>query len=101
MCHKLRLHGKTGSTQTLSQIDASNSFPVHQQVTLTNLSEVREFEVPDIPLEPEGPSHTIRLTRTLYIDASDFRRTDSPSYFGLAPGKVGFEFLRVSGHGLD
>lgn len=46
------------------------------------------MEVLDVPFAPEVGSHKIWLTKTLYIDASDFRREDSKDYFGLAPGKV-------------
>lgn len=58
------------------------------KVTLSNLEEGREVEVLDVPFAPEVGSHKVRLTKTLYIDASDFRREDSKDYFGLAPGKV-------------
>lgn len=57
-------------------------------MTLCNLEETRELEVLDVPFAPERGSHKVRLTKTLYIDASDFRREDSKDYFGLAPGKV-------------
>lgn len=55
---------------------------------MTNLAESREFDVLDVPFDPERGAHKIKLTPTLFIDASDFRRKDSPDYFGLAPGKV-------------
>ena len=57
-------------------------------MTLTNLTESLEFEALDVPFAPERGSHKVRLTPTLFIDASDFRRKDSSDYFGLAPGKV-------------
>ncbi|PTU19092.1 hypothetical protein P175DRAFT_0533513 [Aspergillus ochraceoroseus IBT 24754] len=44
----------------------------------------------DIPFSPKDPamgSHHVRLTKTVYIDQSDFREEDSKGYFRLAPGK--------------
>ena len=32
-------------------------------------------------------SHKVKLTKTVYIDRSDFREVDSKDYFRLAPGK--------------
>ncbi|CAM9417946.1 unnamed protein product [Laminaria digitata] len=58
------------------------------KVTLTNLTESLEFEALDVPFAPERGSHKVKLTPTLFIDASDFRRKDSSDYFGLAPGKM-------------
>ncbi|CAM9553486.1 unnamed protein product [Pylaiella littoralis] len=67
------------------------------KVTLTNLEETREVEALDVPFAPEAGSHKIRLTKTLYIDASDFRREDSKDYFGLAPGKmVGLKYCSAT-----
>lgn len=40
------------------------------------------------PKVPELGKVTIPFTRTLYIDADDFRIEDSPDYFRLAPGKT-------------
>lgn len=42
------------------------------------------------PLHPKVPAlgtSTVPFTRTLYIDADDFRMQDSKDYFRLAPGK--------------
>ncbi|RAH42475.1 glutamine--tRNA ligase [Aspergillus brunneoviolaceus CBS 621.78] len=44
----------------------------------------------DIPFSPKNPAmgtHEIRLTKTIYIDRSDFREEDAKGYFRLAPGK--------------
>lgn len=44
----------------------------------------------DIPFSPRNPafgSHKVKLTKTVYIDRSDFREVDSKEYFRLAPGK--------------
>ena len=32
--------------------------------------------------------HSVSLTRTVFIEHDDFRETDAPDYFGLAPGKT-------------
>lgn len=45
----------------------------------------------DIPFSPKNPafgSHKVKLTKTVYIDRSDFREIDSKDYFRLAPGKT-------------
>jgi glutaminyl-tRNA synthetase len=44
----------------------------------------------DIPFSPKNSamgSHKVKLTKTVYIDRSDFREIDSKEYFRLAPGK--------------
>ncbi|KAE8219666.1 hypothetical protein CF319_g6681 [Tilletia indica] len=60
------------------------------KVTITNLAEDFYLEV-DKPLHPKVPEMGINklpFTRTVYIDASDFRTEDSADYFRLAPGKT-------------
>jgi len=60
------------------------------KVTLTNLAEDFHLEV-EKPLHPKMPemgSYKLPFTRTVYIDASDFRTEDSADYFRLAPGKT-------------
>ncbi|OAA65580.1 glutaminyl-tRNA synthetase [Niveomyces insectorum RCEF 264] len=47
-----------------------------------------ELDVPFSPKDPKMGSHKLRLTKTVYIDRSDFREEDSPGYYRLAPGKV-------------
>ncbi|KII94900.1 hypothetical protein PLICRDRAFT_128224 [Plicaturopsis crispa FD-325 SS-3] len=60
------------------------------KVTLENVPEdfVQMVEKPLHPKVPELGSTTIPFTRTLYIDADDFRLEDSKDYFRLAPGKT-------------
>ncbi|RDW80432.1 hypothetical protein BP5796_05130 [Coleophoma crateriformis] len=44
----------------------------------------------DIPFSPKFKTmgnHTVRFTKTVYIERTDFREVDSPDYFRLAPGK--------------
>ncbi|KDQ64320.1 hypothetical protein JAAARDRAFT_27948 [Jaapia argillacea MUCL 33604] len=60
------------------------------KVTIENLPEDYLLMV-EKPLHPKVPEHgtsTIPFTRTIYIDADDFRLQDSPDYFRLAPGKT-------------
>ncbi|KAJ3533910.1 hypothetical protein NMY22_g7141 [Coprinellus aureogranulatus] len=60
------------------------------KVTIENLPE-NFLEWIDKPLHPKVPelgSTCIPLTRTIYIDADDFRLEDSKDYFRLAPGKT-------------
>ncbi|KAF7967935.1 hypothetical protein HWV62_32519 [Athelia sp. TMB] len=59
------------------------------KVTIENLPEdyVLMIEKPLHPKVPELGTTTIPFTRTIYIDADDFRKEDSPDYFRLAPGK--------------
>lgn len=49
--------------------------------------EGKELTLPFSPKNPEMGSHTVKITKTVYIDRSDFREVDSPDYFRLAPGK--------------
>ncbi|KAJ9224158.1 hypothetical protein DTO169C6_3518 [Paecilomyces variotii] len=50
--------------------------------------EGQEVNVPFSPKNPEMGSYKVRLTKTVYIERSDFREVDSPDYFRLAPGKT-------------
>ncbi|RXW25236.1 hypothetical protein EST38_g598 [Candolleomyces aberdarensis] len=60
------------------------------KVTIENLPEdyVTFIEKPLHPKVPELGTTSIPLTRTIYIEADDFRLEDSPDYFRLAPGKT-------------
>ena len=72
------------------------------EVVLTNFDELvasnnnnllLTFEVANSPTNEELGVHTVTLTSTIYLDASDFRLDDSPDYFGLAPNKaVGLKY---------
>ena len=70
-------------------------------VTITNFDEnvaanngsSLTFDVENSPTDPSMGKHSVTLTSTLYIDASDFRKVDSNDYFGLAPNKaVGLKY---------
>jgi len=51
------------------------------------------FEVQNLPTNPDMGVHTITLTETFFIDATDFRLKDSSTYYGLAPNKaVGLKY---------
>ncbi|KAL2257774.1 hypothetical protein VTK26DRAFT_9180 [Humicola hyalothermophila] len=51
-------------------------------------AEEQDLDIPFSPKDPRMGSHTIRLTRKVYIGRSDFREIDSNDYFRLAPGKT-------------
>ncbi|KAI0939379.1 hypothetical protein AcW1_004441 [Taiwanofungus camphoratus] len=60
------------------------------KVTIENVPEdyVLWLEKPLHPKVPEHGTSRVPFTRTLYIDADDFRLEDSPDYFRLVPGKT-------------
>ncbi|KIK67946.1 hypothetical protein GYMLUDRAFT_36751 [Collybiopsis luxurians FD-317 M1] len=60
------------------------------KVTIENLGEdyVEWIEKPFHPKVPTLGNVKIPFTRTIYIDADDFRLEDSEDYFRLAPGKT-------------
>lgn len=47
-----------------------------------------DLNIPFSTKNPEMGFHQFRLTKTVYIDRSDFREVDSKGYFRLAPGKT-------------
>jgi len=59
------------------------------KITLENLDDdfLYMIEKPLHPKVPELGKSVVPLTRHIYIDTDDFRVTDSPDYFRLAPGK--------------
>ena len=70
------------------------------QVTIANFPETENggndeltFQVQNSPTDASLGSHTVTLTKHIYIDASDFRLQDSNTYYGLAPQKaVGLKY---------
>ena len=60
------------------------------KVIIENLPEdfLLWLEKPLHPKVPELGTSKVPLTRTIYIDADDFRLEDSKDYFRLAPGKT-------------
>ena len=58
------------------------------KVTLTGMPEGgKVMEAANHPKEEGMGSRSLVLRHTVYIEADDFRETDDPKYFGLAPGK--------------
>eukprot|EP00474_Spongospora_subterranea_P001779 CRZ02237.1 hypothetical protein [Spongospora subterranea] len=59
------------------------------RMTLTNVpDDFAEFvDVPIHPKRSEMGTRPVALSKTVFIDRSDFRMDDSPSFYGLAPGK--------------
>lgn len=57
-------------------------------VTITDLDEPVEIELPFSMKDPKFGTRKIPFTKTVYIDRSDFREEDSKEYFRLAPGKT-------------
>ncbi|KAG6357670.1 hypothetical protein INS49_013549 [Diaporthe citri] len=49
---------------------------------------VTEVEVPFSAKDPSMGTHTLRLTRTVYVDRSDFREDPDEDFFRLAPGRA-------------
>lgn len=47
-----------------------------------------DISVPFSPKDPKMGDRTIKFTKTVYIDRSDFREVDSKDYFRLAPDKT-------------
>lgn len=59
-------------------------------VVIEDADELEGTEI-TIPFSPKNAAmgeHKIKFTKTVYIDRSDFRETDSKDYFRLAPGKT-------------
>ncbi|KAK7419424.1 Glutaminyl-tRNA synthetase [Neonectria punicea] len=57
-------------------------------VTIEDVEETQEVEVPYSPKDPKFGTHKVRFTKTVYIDRADFREDDIKGYFRLAPGKT-------------
>lgn len=60
------------------------------KVIIENLPDDYALDItkPLHPKVPEMGQVTVPFTKTVYIDASDFRTQDAPDYFRLAPGKT-------------
>lgn len=58
-------------------------------LTIDNLPDdyAEDIELPFSPKDPTFGTHIVPFTKTVYIDRSDFRETDSKDFFRLAPGK--------------
>jgi glutaminyl-tRNA synthetase len=60
------------------------------KVTIDDLSSdyAEHVTIPFDPKNPAGSSRVVPLTRSIYIDRSDFREEASADFFRLAPGKT-------------
>jgi glutaminyl-tRNA synthetase len=58
-------------------------------VVIVDLDELegQELDIPFSPKDPKMGSHKLKLTKTVYIDRTDFREIDSKDYFRLAIDK--------------
>jgi glutaminyl-tRNA synthetase len=57
------------------------------RVVIDNWDGEREVECPNHPRFPERGSRTVKLTKELFIDRSDFREEDNNTrFYGVAPG---------------
>lgn len=60
------------------------------RVVLEDLGDIegQELHIPFSPRDLGMGSYKLCLTKTVYIDRSDFREVNSPDYYRLAPGNV-------------
>ena len=61
-------------------------------VTISDIEEPLVVKAPYLPKDPTLGSHTVRLTKTVYINRSDFREQDSKGVFRLEPGEPSVSF---------
>lgn len=65
-------------------------------LVLENFKESEVKEVADFPKDPNGPKHKIVTDGELYVDRSDVREVDHPTFYGIAPGKrVGLKYSSI------
>ena len=59
------------------------------KIIIDNLPD-NHLEMLEMPFSKDSISgvHSVPFTKTIYIERSDFRETDEPDYFRLAPGKT-------------
>lgn len=58
------------------------------KLTVQNFKGDETLTVANHPKNSSMGTREVRLTKTLYIEKSDFKMEDSKGYFGLAPGKT-------------
>lgn len=80
--HAIRTDLDKRAQRTMAVVD-----PI--KVTLTNFNEGdnEEIETYLFPKNKELGSRKIHLTKTIYIERTDFKENDDPDFFGLTPGK--------------
>lgn len=47
-----------------------------------------EITVPNFPFDVSRGTHTVPLTSTVFVDATDVRLVDSKEFYGFAPQKI-------------
>lgn len=57
------------------------------KLTVSNFKSEETFTVASHPKNAAMGNREVKLTKTLYIEKSDFKMEDSKGYYGLAPGK--------------
>lgn len=57
------------------------------KVTLKNFREEETLNVPSHPKKTDLGTRNISLTKSVFIERTDFRMVDEPDYYRLAPGK--------------
>ncbi|CAN8065953.1 unnamed protein product [Agarophyton chilense] len=57
------------------------------KVTISNFKENERLSVSNHPKKEEMGKREVMLTKTVYIERTDFRLTDEKGYYGLAPNK--------------
>lgn len=62
-------------------------------LVIENLDKPEVKEVPDFPKELNGAKHNILFDKEIFVDRSDVRDVDSPTFYGIAPNKrVGLKY---------
>ena len=64
--------------------------PLEVELTNLNADHLKTYRGrvwPNKPVEDNNETYELPLTRTVYIEATDYRVEDAKGYYGLAPGK--------------
>ena len=62
--------------------------PLLVRIVNANAQASRNVIIPNYPIQEGNPNRCIRLGEELYIEKDDFRTTDDPNFYRLAPGKI-------------
>jgi len=63
------------------------------KVSIVNLDKSTHISIPDFPNEPDKGSHNVKFGPQIYIEKSDFKKTDEKGYRRLTPGQsVGLRY---------
>jgi len=55
---------------------------------IENLEKEETIEVRDFPKDASKGTHTVLLSKEIYVDESDVKLEDSKDFWGIGPGKV-------------